>query len=48
MAQDLNILKSSLPEDLKEIFENSHFAHLTPEEKLSFILSTIQRIEKNR
>ena len=44
MAQDLNLLKSSLPEDLKEIFENSHFADLTPEEKLSFILSTIQRI----
>lgn len=44
MAQDLNLLKSSLPEDLKEIFENSHFADLTPQEKLSFILSTIQRI----
>ena len=47
MAQDLNLLKSSLPEDLKESFKDTDFSKLKPEEKISFILSIAQRIGPN-
>ncbi len=44
MAQDAQAIKDSLPKELKENFGNDTFAHLTPQEKLSLILATIQRI----
>lgn len=44
MAQDAQIIKDSLPKELKESFGNDTFAHLTPQEKLSLILATVQRI----
>jgi phosphatidylserine/phosphatidylglycerophosphate/cardiolipin synthase-like enzyme len=44
MAQDAKIIKDSLPKELKESFGNDTFADLTPQEKLSLILATVQRI----
>jgi phosphatidylserine/phosphatidylglycerophosphate/cardiolipin synthase-like enzyme len=44
MSQDAKIIKDSLPKELKENFGNDTFADLTPQEKLSLILATLQRI----
>ena len=44
MAQDAQIIKDSLPKELRESFGNDTFADLTPQEKLSLILATLQRI----
>ena len=44
MAQDAKLLKASLPEDIKEDFSKENLSHLTPQEKLSLALKTLQKI----
>jgi phosphatidylserine/phosphatidylglycerophosphate/cardiolipin synthase-like enzyme len=44
MAQDTKLLKASLPDDIKEEFSKENLSNLTPQEKLSLALKTLQKI----